>query len=110
MNPSDMQVGKVELAAQALDLTSALLHAASSSSIVLKGAWEIGQWLGREKLNQYELLDCMEKAKGVAFANKNGRELFDQLISGLDTQQVGPLFLQQSGSLGRLMAGDPKLS
>jgi len=110
MNPSDMQVGKVELAARALDLTSALLHAASSSSIVLKGAWEIGQWLGREKLNQYELLDCMERAKGVAFANKNGRELFDQLISGLDTQQVGPLFLQQSGSLGRLMAGDPKLS
>jgi len=110
MNPSDMQVGKVELAARALDLTSALLHATSSSSIVLKGAWEIGQWLGREKLNQYELLDCMEKSKGLAFANKNGRELFDQLIGGLDTRPVGPLFLQQSGSLGRLMAGDPKLS
>ncbi|RYP00557.1 hypothetical protein DL763_000754 [Monosporascus cannonballus] len=68
------------------------------------------QWLGRERLNQYELLDCMEKAKGLVFVNKNGQKFFDGIISGLDTVPVGPLFLQQSGSLGRLMAGDPSLS
>jgi hypothetical protein len=91
-------------------LTAALLEATLSSGSLLKGAWEIGQWLGRERLNQYELLECMEKAKSLVYANKSGQKFFDQIISGLDTRPVGPLFLQQSGSLGRLMAGDPNLS
>ena len=110
MAAPEVQVSRLELAARALDLTSALLNATSSSSAILKGAWEIGQWLGRERLNQYELLDCMEKSKGLAFANKNGRQFFDQVICGLETRPAGPLYLQQSGSLGRLMAGDPNLS
>ncbi|KAK4233789.1 hypothetical protein C8A03DRAFT_38481 [Achaetomium macrosporum] len=110
MAESDLQVGRLELAARALDLTTALLKATPSSNFLLKGAWEIGQWLGREKLNQHELLYCMEKAKGLAFANKNGLQLFDQVISGTATLPVGPLFLQQSGSVGRLMACDPNLS
>ncbi|KAK4108860.1 hypothetical protein N656DRAFT_801545 [Canariomyces notabilis] len=110
MGDSSLQVAKLELAARSLDLTTALSRAASSSNFLLKGAWEIGQWLGREKLNQHELLDFMEKAKSLAYANKNGLEFFDQVICGTDTVPVGPLFLQQSGSLGRLMAGDPNLS
>jgi hypothetical protein len=110
MPPSQQQVGQIELAAKAIDLTTALLEATTSSGSLLKGAWEIGQWLGRERLNQYELLECMEKAKGLVFANESGQKFFDQIISGLDTRSVGPLFLQQSGSLGRLMAGDPNLS
>ncbi|KAI1376626.1 hypothetical protein F4677DRAFT_419081 [Hypoxylon crocopeplum] len=110
MVASDMQVKSLDLAARTIDLTTALLKASSSTGSLLKGAWEIGQWLGREKLNQYELLDCMEKAKGLVVANKNGQGFFDEIIRGLDTQPVGPLFLQQSGSLGRLMAGDPNLS
>ncbi|ENH75746.1 hypothetical protein FOC1_g10003908 [Fusarium oxysporum f. sp. cubense race 1] len=63
-----MQVGRLDLASRAIDLTTVLLRATSSSGSLLKGAWEIGQWeigqwLGRESLNQYELFDCMEKAK-----------------------------------------------
>jgi hypothetical protein len=110
MNVSNMEISRLDLASRAIDLTTALLKATTSSGSLLKGAWEIGQWLGRERLNQYELLDCMQKAKGLVFANENGQQFFDQIIRGLDTVLVGPLFLQQSGSLGRLMAGDPNLS
>ncbi|KAG4269337.1 hypothetical protein FPRO04_12026 [Fusarium proliferatum] len=106
----NMQVGRLDLASRTIDLTTVLLRATSSSGSLLKGAWEIGQWLGRERLNQYELLDCMEKAKGFAFANQSGQQFFDKIIQGLETLPVRPLFLQQSGSLGRLMAGDPSLS
>ncbi|KAH7180277.1 hypothetical protein DER46DRAFT_928 [Fusarium sp. MPI-SDFR-AT-0072] len=106
----NMQVGRLDLASRTIDLTTVLLRATSSSGSLLKGAWEIGQWLGRERLNQYELLDCMEKAKGFAFANQSGQQFFDKIIQGLDTLPVRPLFLQHSGSLGRLMAGDPSLS
>jgi len=105
-----MQISKLDLVSRAIDLTTVLLKATTSSGSLLKGAWEIGQWLGRERLNQYELLDCMQKAKGLVFANKTGQQFFDKIIHGLDTMPVGPLFLQQSGSLGRLMAGDPNLS
>jgi hypothetical protein len=52
----------------------------------------------------------MQKAKGVVFANKQGQQFFNQIVRGLDTVPVKPLFLQQSGSLGRLIAGDPVLS
>ncbi|KAI0133217.1 hypothetical protein F4776DRAFT_147237 [Hypoxylon sp. NC0597] len=110
MTSSDMEVKSLDLAARTIDLTTALLKATASTGSLVKGAWEIGQWLGREKLNQYELLDCMEKATGLVFANRNGLGFFDEIIRGLDAQPVRPLFLQQSGSLGRLMAGDPNLS
>jgi hypothetical protein len=106
----EVKVARLDLATRGIDLTTALLQATASSGSLLKGAWEIGQWLGRERLNQYELLDCMQKAKGIVFANKQGQQFFDQIIRGLDTVPVKPLFLQQSGSLGRLMAGDPNLS
>jgi hypothetical protein len=46
----------------------------------------------------------MQKAKDVVFTNKQGQLFFDQIIRGLDTVPVRPLFLQQSGSLGRLIA------
>ena len=110
MAASNMVVGRLDLAARAIDLTNVLLKATTSSGFLVKGAWEIGQWLGRERLNQFELLDCMEKAKGLVFANKQGQRFFDEIICGLDIKPVGPLFLQHSGSLGRLMAGDPNLS
>jgi hypothetical protein len=107
--PAQEQVSKVELAARSLDLTTALLKATSTGTL-LRGAWEVGQWLGRERLNEFKLLDCMEKSRGLAFANMKGQRFFNEVIRGLETIPVAPLFLQQSGSLGRLMAGDPNLS
>ncbi len=56
----------------------------SPPNSLIKGAWEIGQWLGREKLNQYELEDCMQKAKGLAIVNQNGQALFDDIIDGVE--------------------------
>ena len=103
------QVSRLDLSARAVDLTAALLNATLSSNSLLQGAWEIGQWLGREQLNKYELLDCMTKAKGLVFPNKNGQNFFEDITRGLETVAVGPLFLRQSGSLGRLLAGDPNL-
>ena len=107
--PMEVKVRTLDLLARTLDLTNALVHATSTSNPFIKGAWEIGQWLGREKLNQYELEDCMRKAKGLVTPNRNGQALFDSIIRGGDGKPVKPLFLQQSGSLGRLMAGDPQL-
>jgi hypothetical protein len=112
MDSPNTQVGRFELAARALDLTTALREATSSSNSRPKGAWEIGQWLGRERLNQHELLHCTEKAKGLAYGNKNGLHFFDKVIRGLDPLRVPveALFSQQSASLSRLIVGDPNLS
>src|SRR5436305_6173711 len=52
----------------------------------------------------------MQKAKGLVIANPNARALFDDIIHGVESKPLGPLFLEQSGSLGRLMARDPNLS
>ena len=60
MTTSEMSIQKLDLAARAIDLTQALINATSSSNSLIKGAWGIGQWLGREKLNQYELEDCSD--------------------------------------------------
>jgi hypothetical protein len=107
---SEARVRKLDLAARAIDLTLALTKATHTSDSWLKGAWEVGQWLGREKLNQYELEECMQKAKGLVVPNHNGQALFDDIVQGVDNKPRGPLFLEQSDSLGRLMAEDPYLS
>ncbi|ERF72447.1 hypothetical protein EPUS_07904 [Endocarpon pusillum Z07020] len=110
MAVSETRVRKLDLAARAIDLTLALTRATHTSDSWLKGAWEVGQWLGREKLNQYELEECMQKAKGLVVPNHNGQALFEDIVQGVDNKPRGPLFLEQSGSLGRLMAEDPYLS
>jgi hypothetical protein len=48
----EVKVARLDLATRGIDLTTALLQATASSGSLLKGAWEIGQWLGRERLNQ----------------------------------------------------------
>lgn len=110
MASSEVSVRKLDPTARAIDLTQALVHMTSSSSSIIRGAWEIGQWLGREKINQYELEDCMQKAKGLVVPNQSGQSLFEDILHGVESKPSGPLFLQQSGSLGRLMAIDPNLS
>src|SRR5450432_4195598 len=52
----------------------------------------------------------MQKAKGLVIPNDNGQALFDDIIQGVEGKPLGPLFLEQSGSLGRLMARGPNLS
>ncbi|KAL9108442.1 MAG: hypothetical protein Q9227_006776 [Pyrenula ochraceoflavens] len=105
-----MSIRKLDLAARAIDLTEALIHMSASPSLLVKGAWEIGQWLGCEKLSQFDLEECMKKAKGLVIANEHGQNLFQEILHGIEDRPTGPLFLRQSGSLGRLMASDPNLS
>ena len=110
MTSAETTARGLDLAARGVDLTVALSNATNSSNPLFRGAWEIGQWLGREKLNQHELQDCMDKSKGLVFPNHNGQQILLDIVRGVERKPIGPLFLEQSGSLGRLMASDPNLS
>ena len=52
----------------------------------------------------------MQKVKGLIVPNHNGQALSDNIVQGVDSKPKGPLFLESSGALGRLMAEDPYLS
>lgn len=96
--------------ARGFDLTSTLINNSNSSNPTVNVLFEVGQWLGREKLNSHELQDVLRKARGVAFPNHNAQLLLEDVWVGTRTLAAGPFFIQTSGSLGRLMANDPSLS
>lgn len=100
---SSTQVG---LAKTVLDLTASVLNASNSSNPLIQVAIETGQWLGREKLNRFELGDCLSKAKGIAYPNEAGLEFCEKVKEAGLQNPVKHVFLQQSGSLGRLMVRD----
>ncbi|KAI9711791.1 MAG: hypothetical protein M1820_001936 [Bogoriella megaspora] len=111
MSDSDGVIArKLDLTARGLDLLSVTAQLAGSSTPLVRIPWEIGQWLGREKLTLHELEHCLQKAKGLIVANEDGYKLLHKVVRGVESKPVGPLFLRQSGSLGRLMANDPNLS
>ncbi|KAL9117970.1 MAG: hypothetical protein Q9187_005489 [Circinaria calcarea] len=106
--PTSSTTSGLDVAARGIDLTTALINYSNTSpknNILL----EIGQWLGRERLGQYELEDFMKKARGLVFPNSAGHAFFADVIKGGEQMLLPHLFLRQSGSLGRLMAGDPWL-
>ena len=99
----------ITLAKSGLDFTSALLNASNSSNPLVNGAIEVGQWLGREKLNRFELADCFSKAKGLAFPNDAGQQFCEKVKEGTIQNPLPHLFLVQSGTLGRMIVRDPWL-
>jgi hypothetical protein len=48
-------------------------------------------------------------ARGLALANAQGHRFYDTVVARTQTHAPGPLFVQQSGSLVRMMARDPYL-
>ena len=107
---AELTARRLDITARGIDLVSSIAHVTGSSSPLIRIPWEIGQWLGREKLNQHELENCLQRAKGLVIANEHGQALFEGILRGTESKPIGPLFLQQSGSLGRLIAHDPNLS
>jgi hypothetical protein len=98
----------LDLAARTLDITASLTNAISSKDSLFRLPLEIGQWLGREKLDAYELENCLKQARGKFFPNDGGLASFEA-VGAAQTQQIGKLIIQPSGSLGRLMVRDPDL-
>ena len=99
----------VSVVARSIDLCAVLINNSNSSNSIMHAVIEMSQWLGREKLNRYELQDCLSKARGAAFPNMTAELLLDDVRKGTHTMVVGPFFPRASGSLGRLMANDPNL-
>lgn len=105
--PSSSSSGTIELDARGIDLTTALIEAASSPNKIINLAIELGHWLGREKLNRFQLEDFIKKSRDL---NKKAEAFYDEVMQGEKTPPIANLALKQSGSLGRLMVRDPWLS
>ena len=98
----------LDVTARTLDITTSLTNAISSKDSIFRLPLEIGQWLGRERLDACELENCLKQARGKFFPNKDGLASFEAVVTA-KPQQIGKLIVQPSGSLGRLMARDPEL-
>ena len=100
---------ELDLTKSTLDLTTALLNTSNSSNPLVNGAIEVGQWLGRERLNRFELADCLSKAKGIIYPNEAGLQFCEEVKGNGLQSPIPHIFLMQSGSLGRMVVRDPWL-
>ncbi|KAF2837767.1 hypothetical protein M501DRAFT_1017548 [Patellaria atrata CBS 101060] len=105
----ELTTRRIDLAARGIDLLTAFTELTTSSSPVTRAAIEVGQWLGREKLNRNQLQFCLEKARGLVIPNANGNKFYDLVWTGISSHTVLPLLTQPSGALGRLLVNDPHL-
>ena len=99
----------LDVIARSLDLCRSLMDTTNSSGPVMNVVLEVGQWLGREKLNKSELQDCLQRARAIAVPNCTAQTLFDDIRSGIDASETAPFLPLSSGSLSNLMANDPNL-
>jgi hypothetical protein len=106
---SSMLASGLDVAARSTDLVTALVNASNATGPAAGALICVWRWLGREKMDRYELQDCLQKARGLAFPNRNAQEFFDGVLKGAESHPTMPLFTQTSGSLERLMAKDPEL-
>ena len=97
---------KIDIVKSSIDLTASLLNATTSSSPLINAAIETGQWLTRERLDRFELADCLSKAQGAAYPNQMGLEFCAKVRKDSVENPIPHIFLVQSGSLGRIMARD----
>lgn len=111
MAPNATQTAStLDVTARVLDLSRSLVESSNSSNTVVKVVFEIGQWLGREQLNRYELQDCLQKARAIALPNSTAQKLFDDMRKGIEESTAIPFLPRPSGSLGNLLVNDPNLS
>ena len=106
---SELIPRSLDLTARSIDLAKVLIDASNARGGLLEIGIQIGQWLQHEGLDRHELQEFFQQAQDLALPNGNGLK-FHQLVR--DTQVARPLlplFLQPSGSLGRLLIVDPAL-
>lgn len=99
----------LDLVARNIDLVSTLVDATNTPGGLLNLGIQIGEWLQHEKVNRHELKDCFESAHGLAWPNRNGKLFRDEVRTKPAVRPLLPLFLQHSGSLGRLLVFDEAL-
>ena len=109
MSAPNCPSAEINLAKSGLDFAAAVLKASNSSSSLVNGSIEVGQWLGGERLDRLELADCFTKAKGLAFPNEAGQQFCKMVKEGTVQNPLTHVFLVQSGSLGRTIIHDPWL-
>ncbi|KAL8798850.1 MAG: hypothetical protein Q9182_006328 [Xanthomendoza sp. 2 TL-2023] len=105
----ELAARSIDLVARNIDLVSTLVDATNTPGGLLNLGIQIGEWLQHEKVNRHELKDCFERAYGLAWPNKNGDLFRDEVRTKPAVKPLLPLFLQPSGSLGRLLVFDEAL-
>ncbi|KAL8818353.1 MAG: hypothetical protein Q9223_002988 [Gallowayella weberi] len=105
----ELAARSLDLVARNIDLVSTLVDATNTPGGLLNLGIQIGEWLQHEKVNRHELKDCFESAYGLAWPNKNGELFRDEVRTKPAVKPLLPLFLQHSGSLGRLLVFDEAL-
>ena len=101
--------GSLDVIARSLDLCRSLVDITNSSGPVMNVVLEVGQWLGRKKLNKTELQDCLQRARVIASPNCTAQTLFDDIRSGIDLSETASFLPRSSGLLANLMVDDPNL-
>ena len=99
----------LDLTSRSIDLAKVLIEASNSTGSLLEIGIQIGQWLQHEGLNRHELQEFFQHARDVAIPNANGLEFHQRVRETQVVKPLLPLFLQPSGSLGRLLIVDPAL-
>lgn len=107
MSKMELAARGLDLATRSIDLLTTVYGVTNPPNTVSRVATEIGRWLGRERLNEHELQFCLEKTYGLVTPNQKACSFYESVLSGVQKRVVGPLFVQPSGALGRLMAVDP---
>lgn len=105
----DVTTRSLDLVARNIDLVSTLVDSTTTSGGLLNLGIQIGEWLQHEKVNRHELKDCFERAYGLAWPNVNGEIFRNEVRTKPAIKPLLPLFLQHSGSLGRLLVFDEGL-
>lgn len=95
--------------ARSIDLVNTLVQAAAENNSIVAGLLDIGEWLGREKLDRSDLTFCLQVARGLWAPNPAAQNVFHDITKGGFYPSISHLFLKKSGSLGHLIASDPRL-
>lgn len=109
MAPGDLIARSLDLTARSIDLVKVLIEASASRGNLLEIGIQIGQWLEHEGLDRHELQEFFQQAQDIALPNANGLEFHQKVRDTQVERPLLPLFLQPSGSLGRLLIVDPSL-
>lgn len=107
MSPNTSRI--LDNSARSIDLVNTLAQAAGEKNSIVAGILDIGEWLGREKLNRFDLELCLQKARGLWAPNPAAQDIFHDITKGGFHPSISHLFLKKSGSLGHLIACDSRL-
>lgn len=100
----------LDITARGIDLVKVLAKISTSTSAGSLIVKEVGGWLGREGLDEFELGFFLESTQALARPNDQPqvRNFIQAVTDRRPKPSVVPLWAQPSGALGRLVASDPR--